>query len=354
MRKLASIREVKNIRPIEGRDMIEQVNVDGWNVIVKKGEFKEGDLCVYVEIDSEMPQRPEFEFLKSKNYIIKTMKMAGVRSEGIVFPLSILPKKVKVELGKDVTKILGITQYNKEPDEDTKTLFQRMFSYAMRYPLFRSVFKKTIKKKKITSTFPHWIRKTDEERIQNKTKVLAGNYVWTATEKIDGCSATFGMNKDGTVICSRNQQLFDTDNVWYKVFEKYDIQKVLNMLVDAGAKSVVIQGEIIGPKIQGNKYKVEDLQFYVFNVIMDGVNLSPHRMIADGIPLGLPVVPVVYDTIELQDKTVEDVLGLAHFMSNLNKATLAEGLVFRTYDSNHAVIESFKAVNPLFLIQNKE
>ena len=62
-RKLAHIETVHNIRPIPGADRIEQVNVLGWNVITKKGEFKEGDLCIYVEIDSKMPADDErFDF----------------------------------------------------------------------------------------------------------------------------------------------------------------------------------------------------------------------------------------------------------------------------------------------------
>lgn len=90
MRKLASIKTVGQIIPIEGRDKIELAMIDGWSVIVKKEEFKTGDLCVYVEIDSVLPEKEEFEFLRSKSFRIKTMKMAGVVSSGIAFPLDIL------------------------------------------------------------------------------------------------------------------------------------------------------------------------------------------------------------------------------------------------------------------------
>lgn len=89
MRKLASIKSISDLMPIEGKDRIELAAVDGWHVIVKKGEFQIGDKCVYIEIDSVLPEKPEFEFLRSKNFHIKTMKMAGVVSSGICFPLSI-------------------------------------------------------------------------------------------------------------------------------------------------------------------------------------------------------------------------------------------------------------------------
>jgi RNA ligase (TIGR02306 family) len=119
MRKLASIKTVLNLVPIEGRDKIELAIIDGWSVIVKKGEFQIGGKCVYCEIDSVMPETEQFEFLRSKNFRIKTMKMAGVVSQGICFPLSILPQgDYKVE--QDVTEILKIKQYEPTMDKGTE------------------------------------------------------------------------------------------------------------------------------------------------------------------------------------------------------------------------------------------
>lgn len=85
MRQLATIRTIGNFRPIEGKDRIEQASVDGWNLIIKKGEFIEGEQCVYIEIDSVFPEKPEFEFLRSKGFRIKTMKMSGVLSQVLLF-----------------------------------------------------------------------------------------------------------------------------------------------------------------------------------------------------------------------------------------------------------------------------
>lgn len=360
MRKLASIRAVSNIRPIEGKDFIEQVNVGGWNIIVKKGEFKEGDLCVYVEIDSQLPPTDEFKFLEKKKYIIKTMKMSGVRSEGIVFPTSILPKRTKIVLGADVTKVLGITQYNKEVEVE-KTLFEKAFSYFMRYPWFRKIFKKTISKKKITSNFPHWIRKTDEERIQNCKEVLSEGLVWEATEKVDGSSATFGLKKLGNdmdvVVCSRNTRLYGTDNVWYAVFTKYELEKALmNLFESQNAKeSVVIQGEVINSNIQKNKYKVTEPKFYVFNILVDGVSHRFSQEQLNEISDKLVKVPVVFSSFTwTATNTVDEVLNIATYNSKLNPDALAEGLVFRTYDENQKLIKSFKAVSPTFLMKNDE
>ena len=358
MRKLASIQTVTNIRPIPDRDLIEQVNVNGWNIIVKKGEFNEGDKCVYIEIDSKLPPRKEFEFLEKKKYVIKTMKMAGVRSEGIVFPLSILPLWFRfMAVGTNVTWALGITQYNKEADVKM-SIGKRIFKLLMRYSWFRKMIKARLVKSSAQTSFPRWITKTDEERIQNKPWVLSEANIWTATEKLDGSSATYGIRKtkDGFeyVVCSRNLQLFGTDNIWHRISERYNMQAVLEKLIEAegATTSIVLQGEIIGPGIQGNKYRLSDIEFYVFNLKVDGVNksyvseaLAEHH--------SLKTVPVIA-TLCLTFMSVDDVLAYATFKSNINKDVLAEGIVFRRYDLNADVVDSFKAVSPDFLIKNKE
>lgn len=381
MRKLASIRKISNIRPIEGKDLIEQVNVDGWNVIVKKGEFKDGDLCVYIEIDSKLPERKEFEFLAKKKYIIKTMKMAGVRSEGIVFPLSILPRG-KYVLDQDVTKKLGIVQYNAELS-DEPTVLNLLYKHFMRYMWFRKIVFKFFKNSKITkqSTFPSWISKTDEERIQNKPKVLEMGLIWTATEKLDGSSATFGLRKVNNdfeyVVCSRNRIPTETDNnIWQYVSVEYGMEEVLHYLWTklSAKESIVIQGEIIGPRVQGNKYKLDDFKFYMFNLVIDRkryqFDTAEFEELLNDIAItrqmnyiflkNINIVPTVYKDIKLDGKTVDDVLKMATFTTTLSTKEkplgLAEGLVFRSYtnDGTAQLVDSFKAVSPDFLIKNGE
>ena len=161
-RKLASIQAITNIRPIDGKDMIEQVNINGWNIIVRKAEnYKEGDLCVYFEIDSLLPKRPEFEFLESKKYIIKTMKMGGVLSQGIVFPMSILPKG-KYKIDQDVTKVLKVQQYNSDSSSDKKRTFKdKIIGFLIQFEWFRKRYVKSRKRSAKLTNFPSWIVKTD-------------------------------------------------------------------------------------------------------------------------------------------------------------------------------------------------
>ena len=254
MRQLATIRKVSNILPIEGKDRIELAIFDGWQVIVKKGEFELGSLAVFVEIDSVLPDRPEFEFLRSKNFRVKTMRMASVISQGIAFLLSILPKGNYNE-GDDVTKILGITQYKGTMDLDPikKETKQRskLFKYFLRFGWFRKLFGKTKKEK---YGFPDFISKTDETRVQNIPHLLGNKDIkYIVTEKVDGSSVTlflkklrFGKYDFG--VCSRNLRLEkDMTSVYWQVAEKYSIESVLKELI-GNNDFAAIQGEIIAPR----------------------------------------------------------------------------------------------------------
>lgn len=116
-RALAHIEKIESITPIEGKDRIVLAEVLGWTVIVQKSDYEVGQKCVFCEIDSVFPERPEFEFLRSKKFRIKTMKMGGVLSQGICFPLSILPEG-NYKLGEDVTELMGITQYEPAMDRE--------------------------------------------------------------------------------------------------------------------------------------------------------------------------------------------------------------------------------------------
>lgn len=193
MRKLASIKIISDILPIEGKDRIGLAIIDGWSVIVQKDQYEAGGKCIYVEIDSILPEKPEFEFLRKNNFRIKTMKMAGVISQGICFPLSILPeKKGGYEVGEDVTDVIGIKQYEKTMDREPAV--ENSSQKKVKYPHFlmrMSWFRKLVLPKKADKGFPTFISKTDETRIQNMPYILKDKREWIATEKIDGQSGTF-------------------------------------------------------------------------------------------------------------------------------------------------------------------
>lgn len=359
-RTLAHIEEINSIVPIEGKDRIELATVLGWTVIVQKG-FKIGDKVVFCEIDSVFPEKPEFEFLRSKKFRIKTMKMAGVISQGIVFPLSILPDG-EYNIGEDVTNIIGITQYEQTMDRERNESYSEKIA-VKKYPEFlmrMKWFRKLALPKKQAKGFPSFVSKTDENRIQNCPFYLNMDCKWVATEKIDGQSGTFTLqrikgkhfwnkNTYDFAVCSRNlRQWKKCDSSYWTVAEKYNIEAVLHKLIGDN-EWVAIQGECIASNVQGNKYHVTEPDLYVFNLIYPSgrVNSIEAKRIMN--ELGLKFVPILSEDIRIKGKTVQEVLDVATGKSQLYD-TLREGIVFRSEDGK----QSFKAVSPEFLLKYNE
>lgn len=357
MRTLASIKKISDIMPIEGKDRIALAMVDGWSVIVQKADFGVGDLCVYVEIDSVLPEKPEFEFLRSKDFRIKTMRMAGVVSQGICFPMRILPPG-EYELGTDVTEILGVKQY--EGTMDVEPLVENNNS-KKKYPkcLMRMAwFRKLVLPKTQNMPFPSFISKTDETRIQNLPHMLKDKREFIATEKIDGTSVTcalvrhkpkmpFFKDKFEYMVCSRNHRLPKDNSVYWNVSDRYNVEQTLKNII-GDYDWVAIQGECIASNIQKNKYHVTEPDLYVFNLIYPTGRLGSIEAKEICENHGLKFVPIV-DTNYILPDTVSEVLDYAHGQSQLYN-TLREGIVFRSKDGK----QSFKAVDPLFLIKHDE
>ena len=120
-RQLASIRRISDIRLIAGADRIVVAQVDGWECVVQKDEFHVGDRVVYIEVDSVVPERPEFEFLRDRKFRVRTIKLRGQVSQGLVLPLSILPTG-NYEDGADVTDVLGVTKYDPQAQQEALLL----------------------------------------------------------------------------------------------------------------------------------------------------------------------------------------------------------------------------------------
>jgi hypothetical protein len=364
MRKLASIKTISELHPIEGKDRIELAIVDGWQIIVKKGEYQVGDKTVFIEIDSLLPEKPEFEFLRKNKFRIKTMKLSGVLSQGICFPLSILPQNREYNLEDDVTDIIGIKKY--EPNADNKDVEEpKEINKKFQHPIFKLlfrylIFRKLLLPKKQNKGFPEFISKTDETRIQNMPFILKNKDIkYIAREKVDGQSGTFflrRMNKKwfwqkenfDFGVCSRNLRLWKEDNSSYwTVAKKYNIKSILMDLIKDN-DFVAIQGECVAPNIQGNKYKVKEPDLYVFNLIYpDGKIpcLEAEEILAK---YNIKWCPLIAKDFILPD-TVNELLDFATGASKLHN-TLREGIVLRNYEKNI----SFKAVSPEFLLKYDE
>lgn len=375
MRKLAHIEQIEWKRPIEGADRIELVGVLGWQCIAKKDEFNVGDHCIYIEIDSIVDkENPNFSFLENKNYKIKTMKMKGVISQGIVFPTSILDKGTYY-VGQDLTAELKIKKIEDEVPKQRevnpmdrlrqrhkKLCKNKVFKWLMRFKWFRAIAFKLLIPKKKSKNFPDWIVKTDETRLQNIPQVLETykGKPMVSTEKLDGTSTTFGLRKikgrkREFVVCSRNvrqedinQKCYYDDNVYHEMAIKYNVLDVLTRIMERfKATTVVLQGETIGEGIQGNKYGLKERDFYAFNLIIDGKKIDSSVATDIVHEFGIKWVPIISAKFILLP-TVEEMIECADGNSVLAD-TLREGVVIRDHDNTI----SFKCISNKFLLKHK-
>jgi hypothetical protein len=372
MRTLATIQKISALSPIAGADAIETAQVLGWQVVVKKGEFQVGSLVIYCEIDSIMPEREEFEFLRPRKFKIKTLKLRGQISQGICFPLSILPEGFAGEIkeGTDCTDALGVTKYEPptpqflQNKQATRLIFPKwmpsfMIHFLRQYfPGFCERFRKEIGAK----TWPQFLTKTDETRVQILQPLLdkyAGTECFIA-EKLDGSSVTYFV-KDGKFgVCSRNLELpFDENNGFWKGAIMYGIEEKLLSF----GKDIAIQGELIGEGIQGNKYELKGLDVYFYQAFnIKSQNYYGYQTFTALLKLlGLKQVPVLNISYVLADK-IEDLVSLSVGKSVLNQKAQREGIVIRPlqeiydYDFKSLVSGrlSFKVINPEFLLKYGE
>lgn len=373
-RKLASIQKIVNIQPIENADKIELATVLGWHVVISKSEnLKVGDLVCYIEIDSQCPEIPLFEFLKDRKYRVKTIKLRGQISQGLIIPLDKLPKGNYKE-GQDVTKILGITKYDPEAEKENKLIEQSMknnknpiHKKLMKYKWYRKLYSKFTTPTK--NGFPTWIKKTDEDRIQVLVEkfndIIAVNdtkkaLYFDSTEKLDGQSATYFIKKYKKLglftkydfgVCSRNLRLKTPSNSSYwTIAKKHDMEGILkDMIKKYNANSIVIQGEICGTGIQGNKYQIDGYKLFVFNLIIDNKRYRTQEVKNILKPYKIETVPIL-DTNVLLLPSIDEMVKNAEGKSKIYSKSDREGKVWRSCIGDL----SFKVINPKFLLKNNE
>lgn len=355
MRELASIQKIIAINPIEGADQIELADVQGWHVIVRKEEnYKVGDLIIYIQYDTILPVKPEFEFLrdccyskKFNGFRIKNRKLRGVFSEGIVFPLSIIDDGFhNWKEGDDVSELLGVQKYDLEVLEEVKKKkHSKLYMQMMRYKWFRTIAL-IGKRKQKKGSYPEYIQKSDEDNIQVVFDELKPkNLFYNLTEKLEGQSATFEVtNKKKFVVYSHNIRFGKRDNSnYWNTAIKFNIENKMKKFMKLHKiKAMAIQGEIIGEGIQKNPYKIIGKDFYIFNIrdtekkldfnLDDTFNFCKETE--------LKYVPLLDQNVQLPD-TVDEVLEKAEGMSILKKDQMREGIVWRCSNANPKI--SFKA-----------
>lgn len=331
MRKLASIRIIDGIEPIVGADFIEIAKIGGWKVIVKKGEFAVNNAVVYFEIDSFIPhelapflskgKKPR-EYNGVKGEILRTIKLRGQVSQGLILKMSdLFDDPSRFEIGQDVSALLNIQKYEKPIPANLSG--------------------------KVSGRFPtHLVRKTDQERIQNIFNDVSDlDDEYEVTLKLDGTSCTLISYGSDYKVCSRNLELdldSDSDNSYIRIFNKYF--ESLKMI-----DNYAIQGEIMGPGIQGNRENLSDIEFYVFDIydITNQKYLLPHERLRLVEYLNMKHVPIIEMNAKLSS-TVEEEIELANNQRSINNP-IAEGRVYKSMNSS----TSFKVISNKFLLKEE-
>ncbi|NBO98526.1 MAG: RNA ligase (ATP) [Proteobacteria bacterium] len=329
--KLASLEVIKSIKEHPNADALEIAQVLGWQTIVKKGEFKEGDKIVFIVIDTILPKAPWSEFLADKKdpekpIRLRTIKLRGQYSQGLVLPLSVLDGNTFAasswQIGADVGAELGVKKYEKELPASLSG--------------------------EIAGAFPAYIvSQTDEDNGLSNPDLVAEvlKHSITVTKKYDGSSCTIVVeNGEITHVCSRRLSLKEsTSNAFWQVARKLTIPE---------GWSGVIQGECMGPGIQGNQLKLMEPTLYVYQIRTEAGYMTHHNMEQFCQQnLNCRYVPVV----GFGNTTLENLISLAD-KQTLDyeideKGVPAEGIVVRPADYRASGIGrplGFKIINRNF------
>lgn len=331
-RRLARVEAISDLRPIEGADLIECARVLGWDVVVAKGDFALGDTVVYFEVDAALPLADE-RFAKfaergsrvmpdgSKAHVLRTIKLRGQVSQGLVMGLDELGIGSGVPVGTDLTEVLGITKWEPPMPSDSGAV----------------------------GTFPTaFAAKTDSERVQNLSDEWLASVAglgWVPTLKVDGSSLTVAGTEEGVVVASRNWAVGP-----YSVHHRAAAAAGLLDLVGPG---MAVQGEVVGPGIQSNRLRLNEVRVVVFDLWQDRELVARDQWPRWAAERAAPVLDIEFPTTVEQAVAQADGLRTRHFGTDV----LAEGIVWHLADgadSRAAGRATFKAINNRYLLKNGE
>ncbi len=347
MRKLASIQRIWKIEPIEGADRIELAHVLGWQCVVNKGQFKPMDIGVYFEIDSFLPVRPEFEFLKTSSYRktdvmgegfrLRTMRFRGQISQGLLLPVTSFPEIPEgAGLGTDVSEILGVKKWEIEERASTGGT--------------------------VIGGLPMDIPHTDETRVQENPELIsafAGLEYYIST-KMDGSSHSIGIDEEGFHVTGHNFEYKDdgTCSFYNFIKERGYREKLEAFAAWNGLSLLTIQGEYCAPGIQSNRLRLLKPEWYVFTIREDGKRVGLKRMLEICGELGLTHVPVEEVDTDLPAKYAPVEALLARADGDYPNGGKKEGIVVRptepVYSPLISASLSMKVVNNKYFLKNEE
>ena len=403
-RELAYVVTVDEVRPIAGKDRVECAVVGGWTCMVQKGAFEAGSAGIYFEIDSKLPEIEQFAFTSRYGYKIKTQKfktpegpfysqgllmsprdfgwetqiepLNGVRTEVIIddkgkahYPndesrfLTAALGVSYAEAGDNQRKAASADKYKKMAQRHGKLFAKQPFRWLMKRNWGKKLLFIFFGRKKDKKTWPIWVKKTDEERVENMPFILNNKDPWIATEKVDGTSTTFTMKrkpfgKFDFYVCSRNvvfdkpdKQCFYDTNVYLEMANKYNIEDKMKTMMKTAFSDcewITIQGETYGPGIQKNDYHASEHALMAFNFIdskRGRWNSITMKKLLEG-SFGIPCVPILDENFVLPD-TIEELRDYVNSQPSILDGSIKEGIVFRSQDG----IQSFKCVSPEYLMK---
>lgn len=384
-RALAHVEQIVDIQPIPDADKIEVATILGWKVVIAKADnFHIGDKVIYIEIDSKVPERPEFEFLRDRKFRVRTIRLRGQYSQGLIMPIKILGNK-DYDIGTDVTKELGITYYIPEDNVRKADKVPKSVRYQSMAARHKNLFKKQPfrwlmkrewgrrilfmffgKKKDNPKSFPTkfaFVHKTDETRIEAMPWLLGYEKPLIVTEKLDGTSSTYILerikkNKYEFWVTSRNirqldegQDCYHEYNIYWAMAHKYNIEAHLREYLEAHPELqyVCIQGESVG-SVQGNPLKLQEDDLYIFNFIDSArgrISSIEGKEIVES--WDMKWVPIL-DTNFMMPKDMEEFKVMATAKSVVNSKVLREGIVLRDPTCDL----SFKNVSREFLMKHQD
>ena len=384
-RALAYVVTIDEIRPIEGYDRVEYARTNGWWVIINKADnLSVGDKCVYFEVDSKVnPLDERFAFLEKRDYRIKTIKMCKVYSQGLLIPLSNFPELGDLDVNTDVTDVLKVIYYVPADNErkantpdpmakyrsmaarHAKLARKKWFRWLMKRDWGRRLLFVFFGKKKDTpkgwpTHFP-FIHKTDEERCENLPQMLGYDKPLIVTEKLDGTSTTFILERKGKkfefYVLSRNvrqkdekQSCYHDHNIYWDMAFKYDVENKLREYLEGhpNLTYVCIQGESVG-SVQGNPLKLAEDDFYAFNFIdSERGRWVSDIAAAEVAKMDIKWVPIL-DTHFMMPNDMEEFKQMATAKSVVNPAVMREGIVLRDPTTDF----SFKNVSREYLLKHE-
>lgn len=312
--KLTQIVKILSLEPIPDADRIERARVLGWDCVVQKGLHRVGDTVVFVFPDTNVPKKfLDKTYEGDETVRLRTVKMRGQFSAGLILPFSVLPKNIDFIEGDDVSSWLGITKWEAPIPAQLAGMADGVF------PTFL-------------------VSKTDEDNYRSNPEALQelvsspafeGQHL-VATQKIDGSSGTFILDhEDKFIVCSRNLMIKkDEKNVFWRIAEQFKIEEILRK----SGRHLAIQGEVYGEGIQKNPVGIKGISFAVFLIkdLDTGNWLSWDETVEFCKSVGLEHVPEVYRILSVHQFSAEMLQDLADKSVYVPSNKPCEGLVLRT------------------------